>query len=73
MSPRPSTGGGLLFRKFVLLAQLFRRLPALIDTAPTQKEPPFVLTQFIVLELFVWLGRAAVKGFHDETGTLAVQ
>ena len=34
---------------------------------------PFVLTQLIVLALFVWLGRAAVKGFHDETGNLAVQ
>jgi hypothetical protein len=62
----------LFLNVFVLLAQLFRRLPALIDAAPTQKEPPFVLTQLIVLALFVWLGRAALKGFRAETGTVAV-
>jgi hypothetical protein len=55
----------------VLLAQLFRRLPALIDAAPTQKEPSFVVTQLIVLTLFVSLGRAALKGFRVETGAVA--
>jgi hypothetical protein len=47
----------------VLLVQLFRRLPALIVAAPTQKETPFLVTQLVVLALFVWLGRAALKGF----------
>jgi hypothetical protein len=63
----------LYLNVFVLLAQLFRRLPALIDAAPTQKEPPFVLTQLIVLAFFVWLGRAALKGFRAETGIVAAQ
>ncbi|MEX2155354.1 MAG: hypothetical protein WD773_00805 [Gemmatimonadales bacterium] len=49
---------------FVLVNQLFRRIPALIVAAPTQSEPPFALTQILVLALFVWLGVAAVKGFR---------
>ncbi|HEU5261758.1 MAG TPA: hypothetical protein VFU41_10100 [Gemmatimonadales bacterium] len=49
---------------FVLVAQLFRRLPALIVAAPTQSEPPFVITQGLVLALFVWLAVAADRGFR---------
>ncbi len=63
--------GGVLalyLNVFVLLAQLFLRLPALMAAAPTQKEPPFVLTQLLVLALFVWLGRAATKGFRVAAG-----
>jgi len=51
---------------FVLVAQLFRRIPALIVAAPTQSEPPFAITQGLVLALFVWLAVAAVKGFRAE-------
>jgi len=51
----------LYLNVFVLLAQLFMRLPALIATAPTQSEPPFLVTQFLVLVLFVWLGREALR------------
>ena len=58
----------LYLNVFVLLAQLFLRLPALVAAAPTQKEPPFLVTQLLVLALFVWLGRAAVKGFRAEAG-----
>ena len=54
----------LYLNVFVLLVQLFRRVPALIVSAPTQKEPPFVVTQLVVLVLFVWLGMAAWKGFR---------
>lgn len=61
----------LYLNVFVLLAQLFLRLPALINAAPTQREPPFLLTQLVVLALFVWLGRAAVKGFRAEPGAVA--
>ncbi len=57
----------LYLNVFVLLAQLFLRLPALIVAAPTQKEPPFLVTQLVVLALFVWLGRAAVRGFRAES------
>src|SRR5437870_13850574 len=61
----------LYLNVFVLIAQLFLRLPALMAAAPTQKEPPFLFTQLAVLALFVWLGRAAVKGFAAEAGALA--
>ncbi len=49
---------------FVLVVQLFRRLPALIVAAPTQSEPPFAITQGLVFVLFVWLALAADKGFR---------
>jgi hypothetical protein len=55
---------------FVLISQLFRRLPALIVLAPKQQEPPFLLTQLVALAVFVWLGRAAVKGFSASAGRL---
>jgi hypothetical protein len=61
----------LYLNVFVLLAQLFLRLPALIVAAPTQQEPPFLLTELVVLALFVWLGRAAVKGFRTESAVRA--
>ena len=49
---------------FVLVVQLFRRLPALIAAAPTQSEPPFAITQALVLLLFAWLTIAADKGLR---------
>jgi hypothetical protein len=57
----------LYLNVFVLLAQLFLRLPALIVAAPTQKEPPFLVTQLVVLALFIWLGREARRGFRAES------
>lgn len=56
---------------FVLVTQLFLRLPGLIVTAPTQSEPPFALTQGLVLVLFVWLGVAADKGFRPAPAGMA--
>ncbi len=56
----------LYFNVFVLIVQLFSKFPLLTATAPTQKEPPFAITHLVVLALFIWLGRAAVKGFHPE-------
>lgn len=52
----------LWFNAFILVVQLFKRLPGLIASAPTQKEPPFAVTQLLVLILFIALGRAALKG-----------
>jgi hypothetical protein len=49
---------------FVLVVQLFAKTPALAQLAPTQQEPPFALTQALVLAFFVWLGWAAVRGFR---------
>lgn len=62
-----STVVALYFNVFVLLVQLFQKTPALIVMAPTQKEPPFLVTQLLVLALFVWLGRAAIRGFRAES------
>ncbi|HZX93155.1 MAG TPA: hypothetical protein VFE90_01465 [Myxococcales bacterium] len=64
----------LYLNVFVLLAQLFLRLPALMQAAPSQKESPFVITQLVTLALFAGLGWAAIRGFHvdaDEAGAPA--
>src|SRR5689334_6392823 len=50
----------LYFNVFVLVVQLFRRVPALSAMAPTQSEPPFQIAQLAVLLLFTATGiRAA--------------
>jgi hypothetical protein len=54
----PGLWGGRNF--FVLVAQLFQKTPALKELAPTQTEPPFAISQGIVLLLFIVLGIAAV-------------
>ena len=55
----------LYLNVFVLMVQLFRRVPAMLVSAPKQNEPPFVVTQLLVLVVFLWLGRAARKGFAE--------
>jgi len=55
---------------FVLVAQLFKRIPVLYLLAPTQSEPPFALTQGLVVLLFVWLGVAAVRGARPAPGPI---
>ena len=52
----------LYLNVFVLVVQLFQKTPALAALAPTQQEPPFAVTQLLVLALFVALGRAALQG-----------
>lgn len=51
---------------FVLIAQLFAKVPTLQTLAPTGSEPPFAVAQAICLAAFVWLGwrawRAAGPG-----------
>jgi hypothetical protein len=54
----------LYLNVFVLVAQLFQKVPSLKALAPTQAEPPFAIAQGIVLVLFVALGIAAVRKFH---------
>ena len=50
----------LYFNVFVLVVQLFRRVPALSAMAPTQSEPPFQIAQLAVVLLFAAIGiRAA--------------
>jgi hypothetical protein len=59
----------LYLNVFVLIAQLFRRVPALIVLAPKQQESPFLVTQLLLMVLFIGLGRAAWKGFAGEPAT----
>lgn len=56
----------LYFNVFVLVVQLFEKVPALKALAPTQKEPPFLVSQLVVLALFVGLTIVAVKRSHGE-------
>ena len=51
---------------FVFVAQAFQKVPVLKAIAPTQSEAPFVVTQLVVMALFVMLGIFAVKRFHAE-------
>lgn len=54
----------LYLNVFVLLAQTFMKVPAVHALAPTQKEPPFLIAQVIVMLIFVGLTVVAVKKFH---------
>jgi len=49
---------------FVLVAQLFMKVPALKALAPTQKEPPFLVAQLMVLALFIGLTILAARRFR---------
>ena len=54
----------LYLNVFVLIVQLFRKVPALKALAPTQSEPPFAITQVVVMIIFIVLTIFAVKKFH---------
>jgi len=54
---------------FVLIVQLFQKVPMLKAMAPTQSEPPFLLTQLVVLALFVVLTVVAAIKFRIEPVT----
>jgi hypothetical protein len=56
----------LYFNVFVAIVQSFEKIPALKAMAPTQSEPPFKLTQLVVLALFVVLTLVATIRFHPE-------
>src|SRR5216110_571883 len=54
----------LYFNLSVLVVQLSEKVPALHAMAPTPTEPPFKLTQLVVLALFVLLGIVAAIRFR---------
>jgi hypothetical protein len=56
----------LYLNVFVLIVQLFEKVPGLKALAPTQSEPPFQVTQLIVLVLFAALAILAAIKFHAE-------
>lgn len=53
----------LYLNVFVLVVQSFLKIPAVHALAPTQKEPPFLVVQLLVMAIFVGLSIFAVKGF----------
>jgi hypothetical protein len=55
----------LYLNVFVGVVQAFQKVPALQALAPTQTEPPFQLTQLVVLALFVMLTIGAAIRFRD--------
>jgi hypothetical protein len=56
----------LYLNVFVAIVQAFEKVPALKAIAPTQSEPPFVLTQFVIMALFVVLAVTAAIRFRNE-------
>src|SRR5438067_2770427 len=61
----------LYFNLFVLVVQLFEKVPALHAMAPTQTESPFKLTQLAVLVLSALLAIVAVIRFRPEPARAA--
>ena len=56
----------LYLNVFVLVVQLFQKVPALKTLASTQSELPFAVTQLVVLALFVLLTIIAAIRFRRE-------
>ena len=61
----------LYFNVFVLVVQLFEKVPALTALAPTQSEPPFAIVQLAVLLMFIALGVFSVKGYRKAAALTA--
>jgi hypothetical protein len=51
---------------FVLVAQSFMKVPALNALAPTGSEPPFLISQIIVMLIFIVWTVLAVKKFRPD-------
>jgi hypothetical protein len=56
----------LYLNVFVLVAQLFMKVPSLHALAPTGSEPPFLVSQVVVMALFIALTIAAAIKFRPE-------
>jgi hypothetical protein len=54
----------LYLNVFVAVVQSFMKIPAVHALAPTQKEPPFLVVQLVVMAIFVGIGTVAVKKFR---------
>jgi hypothetical protein len=61
----------LYFNCFVGVVQAFEKVPALKAMAPTQKEPPFLVAQLLLLALFIVLGTLGVKKFRIDASVPA--
>jgi hypothetical protein len=56
----------LYLNVFVLVAQLFQKVPALKALAPTQSEAPFLIAQTVVLLAFIVIGIFSATRFHQQ-------
>jgi hypothetical protein len=54
----------LYFNVFVLVVQLFEKVPAITALAPTQSEPPFQIAQAALLLIFTILTILSIKKYH---------
>jgi hypothetical protein len=59
-----SAVSALYLNVFVAVAQSFQKLPPLHALAPTGSEPPFLVSQLVVLAAFIVLGVLAARRFH---------
>jgi CHASE2 domain-containing sensor protein len=59
-----SAVAALYLNVFVGVAQAFKKVPALTSLAPTQSEPPFLISQLIVLVAFLACGFLAIRNVH---------
>ena len=59
-----TAGIALYLNVFVLVAQAFQKVPSLNALAPTGSEPPFAITQAVVLAVFALLILIAAVRFR---------
>jgi hypothetical protein len=65
-----SAVAALYFNVFVLVVQLFLKVPAMHALAPKQNEAPFSIAQAVVLVVFVVAGVFAARRFHPAEGRI---
>ncbi|HEY3731456.1 MAG TPA: hypothetical protein VGL28_09395 [Steroidobacteraceae bacterium] len=63
----------LYFNVFVALVQAFQKLPLLQPLAPTGSEPPFAVTQGLVLVAFALFTLVALKRFRPDAAPVAIE
>jgi hypothetical protein len=64
LDPFWSRSIALYFNVFVLVVQLFEKVPAIHALAPTQTEAPFKIVQLLLLILFITFITAAARKFR---------
>ena len=57
----------LYLNVFVLVVQSFVKVSALNALAPTQSEPPFAITQVVILVIFILIALIAVVKFRPSS------
>jgi hypothetical protein len=61
----------LYLNVFVLIAQAFMKVPALKSMAPTGSEPPFLISELVVMMLFIVLAIFAAIKFRNDPALAA--